>query len=61
MSILQFVSGNFVILMDADFSHHLKFIPQMIGKQKTLPTNGGYDIVTGTRYAGSQGGVFVGI
>merc|ERR1712093_615168 len=29
----------------------------MIAKQKELPTNGGYDIVTGTRYAG-DGGVF---
>lgn len=54
---LQFVTGNYVIIMDADFSHHPKFISQMIAKQKTLPTNGGYDIVTGTRYAG-DGGVF---
>lgn len=29
----------------------------MIAKQKTLPTNGGYDIITGTRYAG-DGGVY---
>jgi hypothetical protein len=43
--------------MDADFSHHPKFISQMIAKQKTLSTNNGYDIVTGTRYAG-DGGVF---
>jgi dolichol-phosphate mannosyltransferase len=54
---LKFVTGNYVIIMDADFSHHPKFISQMIAKQKTLPTNGGYDIVTGTRYAG-DGGVF---
>lgn len=54
---LQFATGNFVIIMDADFSHHPKFIKEMIRKQKTLPTNGGYDIVTGTRYAG-DGGVF---
>ena len=54
---LQFVTGNYVIIMDADFSHHPKFISQMIAKQKTLSTNGGYDIVTGTRYAG-DGGVF---
>lgn len=41
--------------MDADFSHHPKFIPQMIAKQ----AEGGadYDIVTGTRYAG-DGGVY---
>ena len=50
---LQFCSGNFVIIMDADFSHHPKFIPQMIARQKA----GGYDIVTGTRYAG-DGGVY---
>merc|ERR1712098_46732 len=54
---LQFATGNFVIIMDADFSHHPKFISRMIAKQKELPTNGGYDIVTGTRYAG-DGGVF---
>lgn len=50
---LQFVTGNFVIIMDADFSHHPKFIPQMVARQK----EGDYDIVTGTRYAG-DGGVF---
>jgi dolichol-phosphate mannosyltransferase len=54
---MQFATGNFVIIMDADFSHHPKFISQMIEKQKTLPANGGYDIVTGTRYAGN-GGVY---
>ncbi|OAR01523.1 hypothetical protein LLEC1_01505 [Akanthomyces lecanii] len=50
---LQFATGNFVVIMDADFSHHPKFIPQMIALQRTA----NYDIVTGTRYAGS-GGVF---
>ncbi|PVH70454.1 glycosyltransferase family 2 protein [Cadophora sp. DSE1049] len=50
---LQFASGNFVIIMDADFSHHPKFIPEMIRKQATKD----YDIVTGTRYA-SDGGVY---
>lgn len=50
---LQFAKGNFIIIMDADFSHHPKFIPEMIRKQKA----GNYDIVTGTRYAG-DGGVF---
>jgi len=29
---LQYAKGNFVIIMDADFSHHPKF-PQMIAKQ----------------------------
>merc|ERR1712000_572923 len=50
---LQFATGNFVIIMDADFSHHPKFIPQMVARQKA----GNFDIVTGTRYAG-DGGVF---
>jgi dolichol-phosphate mannosyltransferase len=50
---LQFATGNFVIIMDADFSHHPKFLPIMIAKQKEA----NYDIVTGTRYAGN-GGVF---
>ncbi|KZF19757.1 glycosyltransferase family 2 protein [Xylona heveae TC161] len=53
---LQFAQGNYVIIMDADFSHHPKFIADMIRLQKTIP-NGGYDIVTGTRYA-LGGGVF---
>ena len=39
--------------MDADFSHHPKFIADMIRIQK----QGSYDIVTGTRYAG-DGGVY---
>jgi dolichol-phosphate mannosyltransferase len=50
---LQFATGNFVIIMDADFSHHPKFIAQMIQVQK----ESGCDIVTGTRYAGN-GGVY---
>lgn len=39
--------------MDADFSHHPKFIPQFIA----LMERGNYDIVTGTRYA-PGGGVY---
>ena len=50
---LQFATGNFVIIMDADFSHHPKFIPIMADIQR----KGNYDIVTGTRYAGN-GGVY---
>mmetsp|Transcript_7054 Transcript_7054/g.8936 ORF Transcript_7054/g.8936 Transcript_7054/m.8936 type:complete len:176 (+) Transcript_7054:39-566(+) len=50
---LQFVTGNYVIIMDADFSHHPEAIPKFIAKQKEQD----YDIVTGTRYAG-DGGVF---
>ena len=52
-AIVQFATGNFVIIMDADMSHHPKFIPEMIRKQATK----NYDIVTGTRYA-QGGGVY---
>jgi dolichol-phosphate mannosyltransferase len=54
---LQFATGNYVIIMDADFSHHPKYIPKMIEIQKE--TNA--DIVTGTRYAKRgdlKGGVY---
>lgn len=50
---LKYATGTFVIIMDADFSHHPKFIAPMIEKQRT----GDYDIVTGTRYSG-DGGVY---
>jgi dolichol-phosphate mannosyltransferase len=50
---LKLSKGNFVILMDADLSHHPKFIPQFIAKQK----EGDLDIVSGTRYTG-DGGVY---
>lgn len=50
---LQSASGDFVIIMDADFSHHPEAIPGFIAKQK----EGDYDIVTGTRYLGN-GGVY---
>ncbi|KAL7304881.1 hypothetical protein TKK_0002686 [Trichogramma kaykai] len=50
---MERATGNFIIIMDADLSHHPKFIPEMIKRQKE--TN--CDIVTGTRYAGN-GGVY---
>ncbi|KAI9266832.1 dolichol-phosphate mannosyltransferase [Phascolomyces articulosus] len=50
---LQFATGNYVIIMDADFSHHPKFIPQMI----RLQAQHNYDIVSGTRYQ-PGGGVY---
>ncbi|KAG6850174.1 dolichol-P-mannose synthesis [Arthromyces matolae] len=43
---LNFCTGDFVIIMDADFSHHPKFIPQFIRLQEAH----NLDIVTGTRY-----------
>ncbi|KAG9050347.1 dolichol-P-mannose synthesis [Tulasnella sp. UAMH 9824] len=46
---LNFCTGNFVIIMDADFSHHPKFIPEFIKLQQQY----NLDIVTGTRYRSS--------
>ena len=50
---LKKCNGDYIILMDADMSHHPKFIPAFIAKMKE--TN--CDIVTGTRYK-SGGGVY---
>ena len=50
---MQFATGDFIILMDADLSHHPKFIPDFIALQKKH----NYDIVSGTRYVGA-GGVY---
>jgi dolichol-phosphate mannosyltransferase len=50
---LERCSGDYVLLMDADFSHHPKFIPEFIAKQ--AKTNA--DIVTGSRYI-ARGGVY---
>eukprot|EP00891_Asterochloris_glomerata_P003185 jgi/Astpho2/3185/e_gw1.00052.64.1_t len=50
---LQHAAGDFVIIMDADLSHHPKYIPEMIRVQEAH----GCDVVTGTRYVGG-GGVF---
>ena len=50
---LKYCEGKYIILMDADLSHHPKFIPEFIKKQRETKAN----IITGTRYV-SQGGVF---
>ncbi|XP_032377482.1 dolichol-phosphate mannosyltransferase subunit 1 [Etheostoma spectabile] len=50
---IKHATGNFIIIMDADLSHHPKFIPEFIEKQK----EGDYDLVSGTRYKGN-GGVY---
>ncbi|EDL96367.1 rCG32280, isoform CRA_c [Rattus norvegicus] len=50
---IKHATGNYVIIMDADLSHHPKFIPEFIRKQK----EGNFDIVSGTRYKGN-GGVY---
>ena len=50
---IQHAKGDFVIILDADMSHHPKFIPEFIKLQRQQ----NLDIVTGTRYRGS-GGVY---
>lgn len=48
---IQHATGNYIVIMDADLSHHPKFIPEFIKKQK----EGDFDLVSGTRYAGGGG------
>lgn len=52
---LESCTGDFVIIMDADFSHHPKHIPDMIKIQAQKD----YDIVQGTRYSGISTGAGV--
>ncbi|KAJ4777836.1 Dolichol-phosphate mannosyltransferase [Rhynchospora pubera] len=49
---LKHATGDFVVIMDADLSHHPKYLPSFIRKQKETGAN----IVTGTRYV-KNGGV----
>eukprot|EP01130_Rhizamoeba_saxonica_P004488 TRINITY_DN1833_c0_g1_i1.p1 TRINITY_DN1833_c0_g1~~TRINITY_DN1833_c0_g1_i1.p1 ORF type:complete len:166 (-),score=31.55 TRINITY_DN1833_c0_g1_i1:50-547(-) len=49
---IEHANGNFVIIMDADMSHHPKDIVKFIEKQAEK----NFDIVTGTRYV-NEGGV----
>ncbi|KAK9826209.1 hypothetical protein WJX81_008657 [Elliptochloris bilobata] len=48
---LKHARGDFIIIMDADLSHHPKYIPEMIRVQAAS----GHDIVSGTRYAPGGG------
>ena len=48
---LALCRGDFVVLMDADLSHHPKFIPQMIALQQ----RDNLDVVSGTRYRAGGG------
>jgi len=50
---IKHATGNFIFIMDADLSHHPKFIPKFIEEQKKKD----YDVVSGTRYSG-DGGVY---
>ncbi|KAI5631130.1 glycosyl transferase family 2 domain-containing protein [Phthorimaea operculella] len=47
---IKHATGNFIVIMDADLSHHPKFIPEFIALQRCKDL----DVVSGTRYA--QGG-----
>ena len=48
---LKAAKGDRIILMDADLSHHPKFIPQMISVMDQGDRSGrSFDIVSGTRY-----------
>ncbi|KAL6763267.1 dolichol-phosphate mannosyltransferase [Haematococcus lacustris] len=48
---LQEATGDWVVLLDGDFSHHPRYIPRMLAKQAAT----GCDIVSGTRYAPGGG------
>ncbi|KAF9983834.1 dolichol-P-mannose synthesis [Mortierella antarctica] len=50
---IQHATGDFIFILDADMSHHPKFMPEMIRLQQSR----NLDVVTGTRYAGN-GGVY---
>ena len=50
---LSFARGAHIIIMDADLSHHPKYIKDFIQRQRQT----GCDVVSGTRYAGN-GGVY---
>ncbi|CAG0899748.1 unnamed protein product [Darwinula stevensoni] len=50
---LTHARGEFIFIMDADLSHHPKFIKDFIQVQR----EGDYDIVTGSRYS-DGGGVY---
>jgi dolichol-phosphate mannosyltransferase len=43
---IKFAKHDFVVIMDADMSHHPEAIPEMLKKQQEK----NYDIVTGSRY-----------
>uniref|UniRef100_A0A7S2V7R1 Dolichol-phosphate mannosyltransferase subunit 1 n=1 Tax=Entomoneis paludosa TaxID=265537 RepID=A0A7S2V7R1_9STRA len=51
---LKQADGERIIIMDADLSHHPKYIPTMI---QTMEEQG-VQIVSGTRYIPGQGGVY---
>ena len=48
---LNHASGEYVIIMDADLSHHPRAIPEFVAKQRDTDA----DVVTGTRYVPGGG------
>lgn len=52
MAGIEKATGNFIVIMDADMSHHPKAIAEFVKRQALT----GADIVTGTRY-NADGGV----
>ncbi|GFH22814.1 dolichol-phosphate mannosyltransferase subunit 1 [Haematococcus lacustris] len=48
---MALATGDWVVLLDGDFSHHPRYIPRMLAKQAAT----GCDIVSGTRYAPGGG------
>ncbi|NXU37094.1 DPM1 mannosyltransferase, partial [Drymodes brunneopygia] len=50
---MKYATGNFIVIMDADLSHHVRLHFMYSLKQK----EGNFDIVSGTRYKGN-GGVY---
>ncbi|XP_057807722.1 dolichol-phosphate mannosyltransferase subunit 1-like [Salvia miltiorrhiza] len=48
---LKHATGNFVVIMDADLSHHPKYLPSFIKKQMETSAS----IVSGTRYVKGGG------
>ncbi|XP_055851508.1 dolichol-phosphate mannosyltransferase subunit 1 [Episyrphus balteatus] len=50
---IKHATGDYIIILDADLSHHPKFIPEFIKLQQEHDL----DIVSGTRYEGN-GGVY---
>ncbi|XP_035226116.1 probable dolichol-phosphate mannosyltransferase [Stegodyphus dumicola] len=49
---IKHATGDFIVIMDADLSHHPKYIPDFIKMQQERD----YDLVSGTRYI-KNGGV----
>eukprot|EP00792_Barthelona_sp_PAP020_P006197 TRINITY_DN2933_c4_g3_i3.p1 TRINITY_DN2933_c4_g3~~TRINITY_DN2933_c4_g3_i3.p1 ORF type:complete len:159 (+),score=52.94 TRINITY_DN2933_c4_g3_i3:325-801(+) len=43
----KLTEGEFIFILDADLSHHPKYMPAFVEKQREE----NYDVVTGTRYA----------